>query len=38
MVIFTLSDLYSIINKCRRRGDCMVVGFTTACAISAYHY
>jgi len=34
----SLSLIYDNVIQCRRGRDRMVVGFTTTCAISAYHY
>ena len=35
---WTLKMFLSKDLLCRRGHDCMVVGFTTTCAISAYHH
>jgi len=37
-MIKTLSVQNKIHNNTWARRDCMVVGFTTTCAISAYHH
>jgi len=38
-VKITNSNIYERIHEWGRCGhDCMVVGFTTTCAISAYHH
>ena len=38
LIIFTELDWIFILAKGRRSCDCMVFGFTTTCAISAYHH
>jgi len=38
-MFFLFSLIFNNIDHGGRRGrDCMVVGFTTTCAISAYHH
>jgi hypothetical protein len=39
MVFYPLSTIFQLIVTRSRRGrDCVVVGFTTSCAITAYHH